>query len=220
MIRTRIALVVAAVAMVGVGSNLASAAPTSVPQLTDPSGDARALGASYDIVAGLMTTTGTTTKKKVGRKVVTTYKPVNLVASLTLAGPPASTPGSTYNFSMNTTACSGGSFSYSYTAGSLSPSIGDLFISGCGTPGTGTGPAEFMKDVKAAISGNTITWTMPLADLGSDLPLSTVFSGFTAETDLNDPYFGLFGTGVTSGTPAQGALSIDTASSAASWKLG
>jgi hypothetical protein len=212
MIRTRLALLAAATA-VATAAGLAGAAPTTKPQLTDATGDAKALGASYDIVSGLLTTTGKTTTKKVGKKTVSTYKPTALVAKLTLAGAPVSTTGTVYSFGMSTSACGGGSFSFTYTPGALLQS-GDLFIIGCGTD-SGTGPAEFMSDVKAVLAGNTITWTMPLADMGSDLPLTSTFSGFSASVDLNDPVFGLIGTGLTGGS-----TSIDSATGDTTWKLG
>ena len=213
MMRPRLLLFAAATAVTVTGS-MANAAPTIVPQLTDPVGDARALGASYDIVSGLLTTTGTTTTAKVGRKMVKTYTPKNLVAVLTLAGPPSTQTGSVYTFAMATTACGNGSFQFQFTPGATLQS-GDLFVTGCGKSTPATGPAEFISDVKAQLSGNTITWTMPLADMGSDLPLSTVFSAFTAETDINDPVLGLVGTGAEGPT-----TSIDSAKSDASWKLG
>jgi hypothetical protein len=211
MTRTRLALIAAATAVV-TGAGLAGAAPASKPQLTDKAGDAVALGASYDIVSGKLTTTGVTTTKKVGKRKVTTYKPKNLVATLTLAGPPSARTGSVYTFGMDTTACDNGTFSFTWTPGAALQA-GDLFILGCG-PDSGLGPSEFMGDVQAAVKGNTITWTMPLSDMGPDLPLNTVFSNFSARTDINEPVFGLIGTGM------DPATAIDSAVSDVSWKLG
>jgi hypothetical protein len=206
-------LVLLAAAAVALCAPLAQAAPSTKPQLTDPSGDALPVPGSYDIVAGQLTTTGITTTRKVGRKVIKTYKPKNLVATLTLTAPPSTQQGSAYTFDADITACGNGYMSFTYTPGAF---LGDgsLFVSGCGTD-DGTGPAEILDDVVPVVKGNTITWTMPLADMGSDLPLSTVFSNLTASTDLNEPVFGLIGTSVLA--PES---SIDGASSDATWKLG
>lgn len=212
MTRTRLVAVCTAAALTALAP-LAHAAPSSKPQLTDPSGDALPVPGSYDLVAGQLTTTGVTTTRKVGRKVIKTYKPKNLVASLTLAAPPSTQAGSAYTFTADITACGNGYMSFTYTPGAV---LGDgsLFVSGCGTD-DGTGPAEILDDVVPVVKGSTITWTMPLADMGSDLPLSTVFSNLTAASDLNEPVFGLIGTSLL--TPES---SIDAASSDASWKLG
>jgi hypothetical protein len=51
--------------------------------------------------------------------------------------------------------------------------------------------------------------------MGSDLPLGTQFSAFTASVDLVDPVFGLIGTDITGGP-----TSLDVATGDATWKLG
>lgn len=206
-------LVLSALAGLVLCAPLALAAPSKAPQITDPSGDAQPVPGSYDLVAGQFTTTGVTTTRKVGRKVVKTYTPKNLVVTLSLAAPPSTQPGSSYSVTADITACGEGYMTFSYTPGAFLGE-GNLFVSGCGTD-DGTGPAEIFDEVAPVVKDKVITWTMPLSLMGPDLPLSTVFSGFTAQADLNEPVFGLLGTSL--GSPE---TSIDAASGDATWKLG
>lgn len=206
------ALVLLAAAAVGVCAPLAHAAPTTKPQVVDAAGDALVPG-GFDIVAGQFTTTGVKATRKVGRRTVTTYTPKNLVATLTFTEPPSTQAGTRIAFTADMTACDNGSVAFSFTPGAVLQS-GDLFVTGCGDD-NGAGPAEFLSDVRAVLKGNTLTWTMPLADMGSDLPLSTRFSNFQASSDLDDPVFGLIGTDLTGGS-----TSLDVATSDATWKLG
>jgi hypothetical protein len=206
------ALVLAAAAVVAVCAPHAQAAPASKPQVVDPAGDALAPG-GFDIVSGQFATTGVTTTRKVGKRVVRSYTPKNLVVTLTFTEPPSTQTGTRIAFTADITACDNGSLAFSYTPGAVLQS-GDLFVTGCGTD-DGVGPAEFMPDVHAVIKGSTVTWTMPLSDMGSDLPLGTQFSAFTASVDLVDPVFGLIGTDITGGP-----TSLDVATGDATWKLG
>jgi hypothetical protein len=210
-----------AVAALALCAPLAHAAPTSKPQVVDPAGDALAPG--FDVVSARLTTTGVTSTRKVGRKVVRTYTPKTLVASVTLSEPPSTTPGTSIIFHADTTACGNGFFEFQYTPGALLNTIsevGDLFVSGCGPDDTGTGPGEYFSDVLAQVKGDVITWSMPLADMGSDLPLSSVFSGFRVDSTINEPVMGLAG-GTDVAVLTDGAAGdVDHATGDAVWKLG
>ncbi len=206
---TRIALL-AATATVAATASLAGAAGPKAPApttvITDPTGDARVLGSGYDLVAVTMVTKG----KKVGKA----YRPTDLLVTLTMAGPPTTQKGAALTVSMKTTACGNGSFMYSYTPGATLGN-GDLFVSGCGTTTPGTsGLSEILSDVVPVVSGHTVTWDLPIAELGQDLPIGSTFSGFSASSDLNEPVFGIIGTGIFAGL-----ASIDTASGSGTYKL-
>jgi hypothetical protein len=209
--RARLALL-AATAAVASGAGLAGAAPPAKPLLTDPAGDARVLGAGYDIVSATLTTAGTT--KKVGKRSV--YTPKDLVASVTLAAPPSTQPGTQIKLSADTTACDGGSFTWYYT-----PSGGRLFVYGCGVD-DGLGKSESF-DLEPVVKGNTLTWTVSLKEFGADLPLKTLFSNFRAQSDQNDPATGEVGTALVTdfGTifTEQANVSVDTGLSDATYKL-
>lgn len=207
MLRTRLSLLVAISALL-LTANLADAAPR--PLLTDPKGDALALGASYDILSANLFTTGTT--KKVGRKTV--YTPVYMVATVTLAGPPSKQLGATVNLSADSSACRNGTFKWSYTPGSrLSNS--NLFVTGCGEVARGnTVPTDFVDGSTAVVKGNTITWRFKLKVLGKDLPLGSTFRNIYAQSDINEPVFNLFGTSLLA---PEG--DIDYAETAAIYKL-
>ena len=215
--RTLAALVLAPALL---AAPLAHAAPSTKPQLTDPSGDALAPG--FDVVSAQLTTTGTTTTRKAGRRTVRTYTPKNLVARVTLAEAPSTTPGTSIQLHVDMTACDGGFMEFQYTPGALISAvseIGDVFVSGCGSD-SGAGPSEYIGDVLAEVKGSTISWVMPLTSMGADLPLSTVFSGFKVQADVNEPVMGLAG-GYEVGAMTEGAAGdIDYASSDATWKLG
>lgn len=166
----------------------ADAAPK--PLLTDPKGDARALGSGYDIVSADLSTSGTTKKVRNASR----YTPVYLVATVTLAGPPSTQLGATITLRAKSSGCHNGSFTWSYTPGSkLAHS--NLFVLGCGNPGAGTGtPSEFVPDSGAVVVGNTIRWRFKLKELAPDLPLGSTFRSITAQSDIEEPVFNLFGT--------------------------
>jgi hypothetical protein len=210
--RTRLALLAAATA-VTTATTLAGAATTAPATLvTDPAGDARGLGASYDIISADLRTTGTT--KKVGKKV--TYTPTALVAQVTLSGPPSTATGYSVNFFADTSACGGGYFQWGYSPGNAILGDGNLFVSGCGTD-NGTGAAEFFDSAAPVVSGNTITWTLSLKEIGADLPLGSTFTAPTVYADFNDPATGLVGTSLVSGAPVDTA--IDSATAAVTYTL-
>jgi len=216
--RTRLALF-AATAAVATAAGLAQGAAAPKELVSDPAGDARVLGAAYDVVSANLKTTGTT--KKVGKKIV--YTPTALVTTVTLAGPPSTTGGSQVAFSADTSACDGGSFTWYYTPGQPGNDAGRVFIFGCGSDvGAGLGKAETLA-VIPTVSGNTITWTLKLKELGADLPLKSLFSNLQVRTDQNDPVTGEVGTALVTefGTIFADELnaSIDTAISDATYKL-
>lgn len=205
----RLALLAAAALAVTALHQPASAA--TKPLLSDPSGDAKLLGAGFDIVSADLRTTGTT--KKVGKKTV--YTPTYLVASLTLAGPPSQQLGSTFTLNASTSACHNGTFAWSYAPGSV---LGDspLYVTGCGTTNPGSSePSEFVAGCYLSIAGNTITWKLKLTELGRDLPLKSTFFDVVAQSNVDEPVFNLFGTNL-----LEPDSSIDYAETAAVYTLG
>jgi hypothetical protein len=129
-----------------------------------------------------MATSGTT--KKVGKKTV--YTPKYLLASLTTAGTPSTSPGTVITYFADSSACDGGTFEWTYRPGNKLFGDGDVFITGCGEPLATDGPSEILG-TEITVKGNTITWKLTLADMGSDLPLGSTFSNFRAYADVNDP---------------------------------
>lgn len=205
------AVVLLAVLAIAASPLLAGAAPAPKPQVMDPKGDARLPEAGFDILSAGLKTTGTT--KKLGKRTV--YTPTRLVATVTLAGPPPTIPGTNIEFRAAASACKGGDFTWTYHAGPVGPfdTGGDLFVSGCGDTGSlGTQSATF-GDVIPVIKGNAITWTFRLKDLGSELPLGSTFRNFRVSTDISEPvlYF--------AGTNTVDTTSIDLAVNNSFWDL-
>lgn len=203
--RARLALL-AALVSTALASPHAGAA--TKPLLTDPKGDAIALGNSWDIVSADLVTTGTT--KKVGRKSV--YTPTVLLASVTLAGPPSTQVGTKVHFRTDISACGGGYIDWSYLPGTKA-GHNNGFVVGCGDPLVNGQLSERVGD-NAVVKGNTITWKLRLKEMGKDLPLGTTFRKPVVSTDVNDPYFGLFGTGTLAPT-----TSFDDAKSSNTYEL-
>lgn len=214
MTRLRVALLTALLLALG-ALHPAGAAPK--PLLTDPPGDAKVLGSGFDIVSASFSTKGTT--KKVGKKTV--YKPVYLVTSVTLAGPPSTDKGATVTLTAESSACNHGTFTWYYTPGSVL-SDSNLFVSGCGELGPtdslpllGNGQgSEFVPDSGAVVSGNTITWRFKLEELAPDIPVGSTFSNISAESDVEEPVFNLFGTSLLAPSGC-----IDYAETSATYKL-
>jgi hypothetical protein len=187
-----------AAALAGVLVLPADAARPRPPQprswLSDPVGDERALGAAFDIVSARLVPVGTT--RQVGTRSVFTAE--YLWASVTLSGPPSTTPGSTYTFRVRTTACGNGYFQWRYRVGT--GRTGDLFVSGCGATSETVRTSFF-------VSGNALIWVLRLSDMGADLPRGTVFSQPEVYTDT-------FGT--SAGNDEDLGLGIDTSIDSAS----
>jgi hypothetical protein len=217
--RVRLGAVLSATVVTLAGS-FADAAPAQKPQVTDPAGDALLPG--FDIVSAKLSTTGNHGVEKVGGRTVKWYVPKNLVASVTLSGPPSTTPGSSVQLWIDTTACNNGRFQFYYTPGALLDNVadaGDLYTSGCGPASTtNDSGSQYVAGVHAMVKGNTITWVLPLKALGPELSTATKFSNFRVYADLDDPLIGQLGTQTLG--QGFGAGDVDFASSATTWKLG
>lgn len=213
---TRLALL-AAVTAAAVAAGVASAAPAK-PLLTDPAGDVRALGTGYDIVSADLHTTGKTVTVK-GKKV---YTPTKLLAVVTMAGPVATQAGTQVSFYLDTSACGGGSFEYTYTPGNTLLGEGSLFVSGCGSPLLAPvfpDPSELIDSAYPVVAGNTITWTLDLKEMGSDLPLKSTFTNARVYSDFGDPVLNLVGTQVLDEQGLPVDSSLDVARSSATYTL-
>jgi hypothetical protein len=220
---SRLALALAA-SLLATAAPFAHASSKPSPQVTDPCNDGPQDTAhpGVDLKSMQMSTAGKTTYRKVGRKRKAIYTPTDMVVVLNLCGPvDTTTPGVNYTVAVDTSACDSGSFQFGYRtyARSLPEGLydGDLFISGCGTD-SGAGPAEFMPDVQAVVSGSTIKWDLPLADLGSDLPIGSTFTNFQVRSDVDEPVTGELGTWFV-GSISNGAADLDYAKSDSVWKL-
>jgi hypothetical protein len=202
----------------------AHAGPTGAPQISSTCAGKPMESAQpgLDIKSVTMSTTGRTSHRVVRHKRVTVYTPTTLVTRMTLCGPVSSVPGVNYFVKADTSACGNGNFQYQYrTAESSLPSelnSGDLFVTGCGKPNAGT-TSEFISDVQATVAGATITWSLPLADLGADLPLGSTFTNFEAHSDYDDPWVGEIGTWFVGGSTGGAAGVLDYAHSDVVWKL-
>ena len=165
--------------------------------IVDAPGDAIADQASLDItgVDFHMTSTSTTsmvpTRGNNGRKrPVTTVTPKDLVVTMTLAGAPEVTPGVSYQIGAETEC--GHLFVYSYfSAADGGPT--DVFqFSGCGgaDPASTDGEANLSIEPTVAISGSTITWTVPARALPKSIGLSSTWTELTAYTAVTEPVIG------------------------------
>lgn len=162
------------------------------PLVTDARGDARVLGADFDITSATITTTGVT--KRAGSKVV--YTPTSLVASVTVAGTPSRQPGSTVTFYAATSACDSGELVWTWRPGNLALGEGELLVDGCGSSSTATGGAFEFIGVDVSVSGRTLSWKSRLKDFQGDLPLGSTFTAFRVYTDQNEPVTNYYGTGI------------------------
>lgn len=202
------------------------ASAATKPLVTDPAGDAVALGKGYDIVSANLTTSGTT--GKAGKRPVST--PTTLVASVTLAGAPSTAPGYTVRMRAKTSACDGGAFDWSWTPGNRVIGESDLYVQGCGAK---TGlltrrPYEFVG-ADVSVAGSTITWKTKLKEFGKDLRLGATFTDFVVYVDQNEPAGNFYGTGIGHDSDLADAgvsldklardTAVDTARSAAKYVL-
>ncbi|HEV2889466.1 MAG TPA: hypothetical protein VGX28_03750 [Frankiaceae bacterium] len=185
----RLRLVAALAAATAVLATPAGAA-TGRPQITDPKGDVRGGVASLDIVSARWSTAG----RGAGAR---------LVASLTLAAVPMKDAPFAYELKSQVRGC--GTVIFEYSPGALvtyldelgQPAISDAdqtatmwLECGAGTSDT-TGSTLLVEEVTFAVAGNTMTWSVPVAALPSEVRTGSVFYDFTAAADAGDPVFGI-----------------------------
>lgn len=176
----RLSLAAAGLAVVGlVGSASAAVGPT-VLSVDDMAGDARTAQAGDDITNLTVTTTGTTTTKKVGRKSVKTYTPKALVVTVKLAGAPDAVPFAQVEVKAVTSAC--GNLRLYYDPQHL----GDGNSIQCGAPGL-TGTPSTFDGTAPTVTGSTISWVVTLP---VEMKPGTTVTSFDAFTYLGDPLTG------------------------------
>jgi hypothetical protein len=148
----------------------AHAAPKPLPQITDPAGDATAMGPRYDVVSGLFATTGVTTKVR-GRRV---YTPTKLVVTVTYAGAVAADSYSTQVVSFKVPGCGG------------------VYLEMFGGQTYGGADCLDAAFVFGAVrTGSTLTVTLPFATLGKGrLGRGVELGELTTWTNVADPQYG------------------------------
>ena len=170
--RTRL-LVLAPLLGLALTATPGAAAPTKVPQIKDDTGDAVAPSAAYDLVSVLWTTAGKGSGKS--------YSPKSLVVTMTLAGPPATDPGVTYEVEATSDTC--GDVTFTMEPGTPYESVTGL--NGWVDWGTCTVGDSSVELLTVKTKGSSIIWTYGLK--ASPLELSTVFSDFRARIDPSNP---------------------------------
>ncbi len=162
------------------GANAAHA-PASLT-FTDPTGDA-VPSSAYDITSITFTTEGTYAGK--GKK--RSYRPTDLVITMTLAAPPSTVPGTLYEIDATTSKC-GDLFVY-YTPGV--DGSGALF--GCGSEPDATGSSSTGVDVVPTVKDKTITWKMPFSSIPREVKPGSSISEFIGFSTQVDPATGVIG---------------------------
>lgn len=150
------------------------AAPTTVPQLKDATGDA-ATGAAQDVVSVLYTTTGSGTGAA--------YVPKKLVVTLTMAADVSQEPVFTYEVEAATDTC--GDVAFTYEPGTPYETVTGLSgwadFGDC--PVADDNPTQLLAPT---VKGRTITWTFGISK-GSPLKAGAVFTDFRARVDPSNP---------------------------------
>lgn len=196
MSRTRTALFLAPLVAVALATS-SSAAPTTVPQVKDATGDSLTTQGDTDIVSVLYTTSGKGSGKS--------YEPKQLVVTMTLAGPPATTPGYTYEVEAATSSC--GDVMFTMEPGT--PYSDVTGVNGWVEWGTCADIALITVKTK----GNSIVWSFSIK--GTPLKVGTVLSDFRARVDLSNPVVPL------PSNSQGGELGLlDSATGTGTWKLG
>lgn len=198
--RTRL-LVLAPLLGLALTATPGSAAPTKVPQIKDATGDAVAPSAAYDVVSVLWTTAGKGSGKS--------YSPKSLVVTMTLAGPPSTDPGVTYEVEATTDTC--GDVMFTMEPGTPYESVTGL--NGWADWGDCTVGDSSVELLTVKTKGSSIIWTYGLK--ASPLELSTVFSDFRARVDPSNPAVPF-----PSNTTGTELGLFDAASGDGTWKVG
>jgi hypothetical protein len=168
-------LAVPAVALGLLLAGTANAAPTKVPQIKDPAGDAAGAQAGTDIVSVLFTTAGKGSGKG--------YVPKTFSVTMTLAGPALSGPGLTYEVHATTTTC--GDIAFTYEPGTAYEKATGL--SGWADWGScdnqaGDGSIELLT---VETAGNKVVWEFGYKAIG--LKAGAVLSNMKAYVDPSNP---------------------------------
>lgn len=180
----------------------AHAGPTTVPQVKDAAGDATGGQAGTDITSVLFTTSG----KGTGRS----YVPKSFSVTLTLAGPPMSGPGLTYEVHATTSKC--GDIGFTYEPGTPYERITGL--NGWADWGTCDNQAgdSNIELLTVQTSGSKVIWEFGFKAIG--LTVGTVFSNMKAFVDPSNPAVPF---------PADSTVGerdvFDVATGTGSWKL-
>ena len=166
--------------------------------IVDPAGDAVGSQASLDITGVDFHMTSTTTRTVVptrgknGRKqVVTTVTPKDLVITLTLDGDAEVLPGTSYQIGAETPC--GHLFAFSYFSALDGGTGHSLQFAACGEADptdTADGEASVLLEPTVALSGKTITYTVPARELPSKIGMSSTFTELVAYTALTEPVVG------------------------------
>ena len=177
----RPALVLVAVAAVGLAGSASAAPGPATVSFTDPAADNVSPSGGQDITGVTWTTVGTGKGKK--------YVAKSLVLTLTLAAPPTTDGTTLYGVDGDLGGC--GDFYVNYMPGAQ---IGDTFnYADCGgDPSDPTGGGTSF-DATPEVKGNTIIWTLPIKSLPGDVKVGSTFSGLNALTDFVDPVTGIIG---------------------------
>jgi hypothetical protein len=182
----------------------ALAAPTTKPQVKDPAGDAVGGQPGADIVSVLYTTAGPGQGHA--------YRPKELFVTMTLAGPPETAPGLTYEVKATTTTC--GDVTFTYEPGT--PYEGVTGLNGWAQWGSCTDDSDSnITLLTVTTEGNTIVWEFGLK--ASPFKLGTVFSDFEARIDPSNPLIPFPSSEQTGLVGATGL--IDIAKGTGSWKV-
>ena len=165
----RLVLPAALLAIALAAANSSAAPPVDI---TDPSGDAVAGQAAYDVVS-------------VDYAIV---KKKTLAVTMKLAGAPAVSPGTSYQLGAETGCGHLFVFSY-YSAGEVAHS---WQFSGCGgaDPTAADGEANLTLEPDVVLGKDTITWSVPVKSMPAEVGLKAGFSELTAYTAVTEPAIG------------------------------
>lgn len=188
--RIQLLAALAALALTAPGAQAAAK-----PQITDPAGDAVALGAGYDIVSGLFKTEGVT--ERVGRRAV--YTPTKLVVVVTYAAAVPADDYATQAVRFDAPGCTG-VYLQRYSGGTwgIADCLADAF------------------DFSVKASGKTVTFTLPFKVLGkAHLFKGGALTGLHTYTAVADPVLGYESYEVAAGL----AGAVDEGRSAVPYKI-
>ena len=204
----RLALVAAGAAALGLALPAHAGSAPAKLVVTDAATDSvagpfKALTASADELTKMTwTTSGTTTKRKVGARTVTTYTPKKLLVTLETAGDIDTSGTTQYDIEGTSDGC--GDF-YVY----VSPGAALESVAGS----CADDDAIDFAETTYAVAGKTITFTIPLGSVPG-LKAGKAVSGLNAYTGNVEPFTGEGGPVLFGGT-----LANDSVASDASFKI-
>ena len=181
MSRTRLAVLLSAVAAVSLAGSALAAGPNTLT-IADAKGDNVSPGAASDITGVTFTTTGSGKGKK--------YTPKALVITMNLGAPPTSDGSTTYRVDWQVAGCGG--VYVSYIPGS--PVLAESFnYADCGSEPDELGDTGTVFDSVPEIRGSSLVWTTSLKSLPFKAPAGTSLTELVAFTDFIDPVLGVVG---------------------------